>query len=84
MKFKANIEVIVEADSAWAAGDALIGIFLEHEPSDELKRLLKRRLAIKSPTPSLIDWAYSSGDIRWGAGLRWRGADWVETDDGGE
>ena len=70
MKFKTNIEVIVEADSAWAAGDALRGIFLAH--------------VLKSPTPSLIDWAYSSGDIRWGAGLRWRGADWVETDDGGE
>jgi len=80
MKFRTNIEVIVEADSPWAAGDALRGIFLEHEPPDELKR----RLAIKSPTPSLVDWAYSSGDIRWGAGLRWRGADWVETDDGGE
>jgi hypothetical protein len=50
MKFKTNIEVIVEADSAWAAGDALRGIFLAH--------------VLKSPTPScLIDWAYGSGDF---------------------
>ena len=66
MKFKANIEVIVEADSAWAAGDALRGIFLQH--------------VLKSPTPSLIDWEYGSGDFSIASSK----SSWVETDDGGE
>ena len=66
MKFKTNIEVIVEADSPWAAGDALRGIFLQH--------------VLKSPIPSLIDWAYSSGDFSIASSK----SSWVETDEGGE
>ena len=62
MKFRTNIEVIVEADSPWAAGDALRGIFLEH--------------VLKSPTPSLIDWSYGSGDFSIASSK----SSWVETD----
>ena len=62
MKFKTNIEVIVEADSPWAAGDALRGIFLEH--------------VLKSPTPSLVDWSYGSGDFS----ITSSKSSWVETD----
>jgi len=68
MKFKANIEVIVEADSPWAAGDALRGVFLDH--------------VLKSPTPSLIDWSYGSGDFSIASSKSsWEGVDFPQKGD---